>query len=732
MATTRWFGRLSAVLAVVAAVGAAPVVAATRDLTFDERVAAQRAIESVYWSHRIWPSENSGAKPPLSTVMKDGAIREKVARSLRLSASLAGISREPISGADLQAELDRMARDTNAPATLRELFHALHDDPVTIAECLARPALESRLAAEAGLTLNGVSPSAPTGSILSAQAPDGGYLLPAIPDAGCTNDAWSLSTLTNGTGSYLPTARQLHTAVWTGAEMLVWGGTDGNGAAYRDGGIYDPATDTWRLSLLTPGAVSANMPTGRYRHTAVWTGTEMIVWGGLNASGTALNTGGRYDPAADLWNLTILVNGTGAFVPSARALHTAVWTGTEMIVWGGTPDTTAHALKNGGGFDPATDSWVNSILTNGTSTYTPTARVDHTAVWTGTEMIVWGGLDAGGNALANGGRYAPGTDAWTLSILTNGSGAYVPTARSFHTAVWTGTEMVVWGGAPASGTGALNTGGKFDPAAEAWKLTSLINATGAFVPAARQKHTAIWTGSEMIVWGGSTDGASAVMNTGGRYNPFLDGWTVSSLTMATGVYVPAARQFHTTLWTGATDQRMLVWGGSPNTHTGGLYCAICTSHTWYQDSDGDGYGNSAVAQTGCAPSPGYVALGGDCNDADPAVHPGATEVCNGIDDDCDGTVDNGGGALCSDGDGCTADVCTGVGGCSATHLSANLDITGFSAARVDGRDLEVLAAAWNTCPGDAAYNAAADLDQVPCIDLNDFHVFMTTFGQTCP
>jgi hypothetical protein len=45
-----------------------------------------------------------------------------------------------------------------------------------------------------------------------------------------------------------------------------------------------------------------------------------------------LNTGGRYDPATDSWAATPF---TGASVPSGRWYHTAVWTGTEMIVWGG-------------------------------------------------------------------------------------------------------------------------------------------------------------------------------------------------------------------------------------------------------------------------------------------------------------------------------------------------------------------------------------------------------------
>ena len=58
----------------------------------------------------------------------------------------------------------------------------------------------------------------------------------------------------------------------------------------------------------------------------------MIVWGGYsNSSPYYLNSGGRYDPTTDTWVATSM----GANAPSRRMRHTAVWTGKEMIVWGG-------------------------------------------------------------------------------------------------------------------------------------------------------------------------------------------------------------------------------------------------------------------------------------------------------------------------------------------------------------------------------------------------------------
>ncbi len=68
-----------------------------------------------------------------------------------------------------------------------------------------------------------------------------------------------------------------------------------------------------------------------------------------------------------------------------------------------------------------------------------------------------------------------------------------------------------------------------------------------------------------------------------------------------------------------------------------------TGDTWYQDLDGDGYGNPDTAVRSCTPPEGHVSAdaGVDCRDTNDHVHPGAEETCNGIDDDCDGQVDEG-------------------------------------------------------------------------------------------
>jgi N-acetylneuraminic acid mutarotase len=507
---------------------------ASAGLTFAERVSYQRAIEEVYWRHRIWPKENLRPKPSLDEVMSNTQMEQKVEDYLRDSQALQDYSRTPIAPEQLQAEMERMARNTKQPEVLRELFQALGNDPFVIAECLARPVLTERLVADlsaydkgqrfALLRAQAVGSKFSTTTLGTAT-----YVLPeiSIPDV-CTGDTWAATNTTS-----VPEAREFHTAVWTGSEMIVWGG-QGNLSRLNTGGTYNPSTDAWTATSTT------NAPEVRAVHTAVWTGSEMIVWGG--ADGTILlNTGGRYNPSADTWTATSTFG-----APAGREFHTAVWTGSEMIVWGGAADTIF--LNTGGRYNPSADTWTATSTTNA-----PEARQLHTAVWTGSEMIVWGGAD-GSILLNTGGGYNPSADTWTATSTTN-----APEARTVQTGVWTGSEMIVWGG--FNGSSLLNTGGRYNPSTNIWTATSAFSA-----PEARELQTAVWTGSEMIVWGGFDFGS--FLNTGGQYNPSADTWTATSTTGA----VPEARLGQTAVWSGS---EMIIWGGTSGAlqSTGGRYCA---------------------------------------------------------------------------------------------------------------------------------------------------------------
>lgn len=214
-----------------------------------------------------------------------------------------------------------------------------------------------------------------------------------------------------------------HSVIQAGDEMIVWGGGD---PVSNLGARYDPGTGAW-----SPTSLAAPVPTARAGHVAAWTGNEMIVWGG--GAETPTNTGARYEPSTDSWAATS-VEGP---CPVGRLGGGGVWTGTGMAVWGG--EGTAGALGDGAVYDPGTDSWAAIPVANA-----PAERFGHTMVWTGSELIVWGGGRYEESALlefGDGAHYDPASGTWT-PMPTAGA----PAARAYHTAVWTGYGMILWGG----------------------------------------------------------------------------------------------------------------------------------------------------------------------------------------------------------------------------------------------------------------------------------------------
>ena len=467
--------------------------------------------------------------------MSQTQIEEKVRDYLRNSQALEDYWKRPITPEQLQAEMDRMAKQTRDPEMLRELFQGLGNDPFVIAECLARPVLADRSLSHGELEQLPEMSSSP-GRMVTVPSD---YNLPTISGSAgdCIDNTW---TATNTFGA--PSRRQAHTAVWTGSEMIIWGGYsfDGSQHYFNTGGKYTPSTDSWMVIRRT------NAPLPRADHTAVWTGTRMIVWGGFfyDFESHYLNTGGKYNPSTDTWMDTSTVN-----APDGRELHTAVWTGSEMIVWGGEGENSPFLLNTGGKYNPNTNSWT---ATN--TAHAPDGRHVHTAVWTGSEMIVWGGQDWSYAYSNTGGRYDPSGDRWRPTSTPN-----APLARVAHTAVWTGSHMIVWGG-DTNGSN-FNTGSRYNPTTNSWAPTNTLNA-----PDGREIHTAVWTGSEMIVWGGSNN--ALTYNTGGRYNPSTDSWTPTNT-----IDPPQARYDHTAVW---ADSEMIIWGGKIGDtymNTGGTYCA---------------------------------------------------------------------------------------------------------------------------------------------------------------
>jgi hypothetical protein len=254
-------------------------------------------------------------------------------------------------------------------------------------------------------------------------------------------------------------------AVWTGSRMLVMGLTNGS---------YNPAANTWSpiARIVKPD------------ETAVvgWTGRIVIIWGGVCCSGSS-NEGSAYRPSTNSWQV----------LPVAplqpRRSAAGAWTGEELIAAGGVSEAPggSNALRDAAAYNPISRTWRKLAPM-------PIGRWGATGLWDGHELLVIGGWVGAGDAerLATRGlAYDPATNRWR----------WLPAMRyprSGFAAVWTGHQVLVWGGLTAARIPPPH-GEAYDPATNKW--TDLPQAPLA----GRAWPVAVWTGSRMIVWGGQTD-----------------------------------------------------------------------------------------------------------------------------------------------------------------------------------------------------------------------------------
>src|SRR5438034_1011972 len=455
-------------------------------LSFADRVAYQRGIEDVYWRHRIWPKEQSGPKPPLEKIMSQAQIEEKVEDYLRNSQALEDYWQRPITPDQLLAEMERMASQTKQPGVLRQIFAALGNDPLVIAECLARPVLAERLLTElyahdsrfhGELKRRAEAELRTHPSVREMKQTSGMY----------TEMEWiksdSAETDSAPADTKIVEAVKMNGSEWQERiEKLI--------AEFDSRKIVGQAPRLPNRGLAAGAA--ALQQTDAHTGTARPDALAKIKTGVLSPLqedeghyyAVAVTNKGkdRLKLATVAWLKEPLRSWLAKAETQVPVTMAAVSANYTLPVISGQSDNSIPSVAC------TDDTWTATSTTGA-----PAARERHTAVWTAGGIIVWGGAISG-SFFNTGGRYNPATDSWTATSTTS-----APAARDFHTAVWTGTEMIVWGG--ASSGSVLNTGGRYNPGTDSWTATSTTSA-----PAGRQNHTAVWTGSEMIVWGGEDSG----------------------------------------------------------------------------------------------------------------------------------------------------------------------------------------------------------------------------------
>jgi hypothetical protein len=223
--------------------------------------------------------------------------------------------------------------------------------------------------------------------------------------------------------------------------LLIWGG-ETSGGEPADPHRYDPLTDTWSVVNATA------LPPAAGGTRALWTGSELLLMGGYRYPGGFSTGVGRYNPVTDSWKPFPSENEPQSYYGDA-----IVWTGREAIVWGAPPPLCPGCpvmRRRGVAFDAAADTW--SVISDrdqpGAGSYLPLAVFATGAGTRGTGLML---VVAGPY---QGGAYDPASDRWwPISMQGSVPGDY---------AIWTGTEMLVWG-TRVTEDSAVTTGARYRP-----------------------------------------------------------------------------------------------------------------------------------------------------------------------------------------------------------------------------------------------------------------------------
>jgi N-acetylneuraminic acid mutarotase len=282
--------------------------------------------------------------------------------------------------------------------------------------------------------------------------------------------------------------------------MVVFGGVSVDEGPLSDGAAWNPESNAWR-PIAAP-------PTGtRDAAVVAWAGDRLVVWGGAtvppgdapdDAEPQFHNDGAAWVAADSTW-----VAVPAAPIP-ARSEAGWVWTGSRLIISGGYSLGEGDDRSDGAAFDPVSGSW--TAIAARPAPGSCGGDTICSGVWTGSVALFPGaGL-----------AYDPAADRWSAVAPFPAADGRVTSA---HAMVWTGRQLLVWGSPAAASdeedTTAAVEGGEdgfsYDPAGNGWQRF----AAGPL--SRRDYHTAVWTGQEMLIWGGTA--GDAVLTDGAAYRP---------------------------------------------------------------------------------------------------------------------------------------------------------------------------------------------------------------------
>jgi hypothetical protein len=305
---------------------------------------------------------------------------------------------------------------------------------------------------------------------------------------------------------------------WTGRQLIVWGGSDKKFTkAFNNGAAYDPRTGGWQQ--LPPAPEGQTLLGSDGHDSTVWTGRELLLWGGYTPVDPQRRPrlfkparGLAYDPTRRAWRRL-----PPSPIPPQQLSSPLFWTGRELLVLGATWElATPGGGLQGVAYDPGANQWRRLAPSPQSPQLAGRHLLDRTTVWAGSRLLVfnyWSRSARDPHIVSQTGMtvepdgcevwaYDPATDRWT-SLPPPSSQIRALLARA--SLVWDGREVV----AVANRNGIIVPpepqpfAGRYDPDRARW--------TPIGTP--RQLATSLtWTGGAIIA------------DTSDAHNPASDRW----------------------------------------------------------------------------------------------------------------------------------------------------------------------------------------------------------------